>query len=33
VAKQKWSWGRFLGLDLYEWSAAIAGSALIVAIA
>jgi hypothetical protein len=25
--------GRFLGLDLYEWSAAIAVSALIVAIA
>jgi hypothetical protein len=25
--------GRFLGLDLYEWSVAIAGSALIVVIA
>jgi hypothetical protein len=25
--------GRFLGLDLYEWSAAIAGAALIVVVA
>jgi len=25
--------GRFLGLDVYEWSAAIAGAALVVVVA